>query len=87
MKKVRRFESIPTTVRRKFIQIVRLTSDRKKYEHAYNSMKQYKVRALMLLKLIQKKNLKHNIFNLPVNDTNIEFTETISEALVEVSRM
>ena len=41
----------------------------------------------MLIKRIQKKNLKHNIFNLAVNDTNIEFAETISEALVEVSRM
>ena len=38
-------------------------------------MKQYRVTGINVDQTQIEKNLKHNIFNLPVNDTNIEFTE------------
>ena len=38
-------------------------------------MKQYRVTGINVDQTSSEKNLKQNILNLPVNDTNIEFTE------------
>ena len=38
-------------------------------------MMQSSVTFINIAHTYSEKNLEHNIFNLPVNDTNIEFTE------------
>ena len=52
-----------------------MTSDAKKYEHTYNSMKQNSVTCNNVAQTYSEKKSLTQYLNSPAYDTNIEFTE------------